>query len=339
MTIYSCRSVAGTALLMSLWVFCVFATEDQTPLRAMLEKARAAHNIRKSALPAFDLTGTISLLGKKNTSAQGLYRLVGTPDGQWKEELKFQGFTRVRIGDGKQFAEIQFPPSPIPALNELDSLLNFTRYLAPGKDDVLKTLKASKTAVANCVKRTSSAASEEVFCIDPQNGNLLSRAKLSPGTYGIAQADSEEFADFQSWSGKAYPRTLRSLVGKRLWIEVKLEEFKSAPVLPPEFFTVPANARSWGDCDEPSVWKLQDRVQPAYPENARRSREQGIVTLYAVIEADGTVHDLQVVHSASPSLDQSSLQAVSHWRYVPFACNGSPSRSYTYIDVVYSLMN
>jgi hypothetical protein len=57
-----------------------------------------------------------------------LYRLVSTPNGRWKEELKFPGFYRVRIGNGKQFAELQDPttPIPIPIPNELDLLLNFS---------------------------------------------------------------------------------------------------------------------------------------------------------------------------------------------------------------------
>jgi len=312
--------------------------DDQPTLRETFEKARQIHNIRKSALPAYVLTGTISFFAKKNEPVQGLYRLVSTPEGRWKEELKFPGFSRVRIGDGKQFIEVQDPSTPIPILNELDLLLNFNRLLAIGKEDSLKKAKTSK-ASENCLKRTISSNSEELFCFDSQTGNFLSRQKLSAGTYGIALADTEEFTDFQTWNGKIYPRTLRSFVRKQLWIEVKLDEFKALPTLPANFFESPPAAQTWSDCEDLSAWKLKDRFQPAYPQSARANREQGIVTLYAVIESDGKVHDLQLVHSAAPSLDQSSMQAVSLWRYEPVGCSGSPGRTRTYIDVIFTLMN
>lgn len=331
-------------LLAQLFFIAIFAqiapaSDDQAQLRIIFEKAKTAHNIRKSGLPAYILTGTVSIWTKDAALGRGSYRLVATPDGMWREELKFASLSRVRIGNGKQFTEVQVPDIPMPALNEFDLLLNVTGNVKLQPTDNLKAAKPPKSLgnVAQCVKRRGEDSPEDIFCFDTQTGDLLSKTETSPGIYGISRADVEEYSDFQVWSGKTYPRKLRSLVGKQPWIDVQLEEFKPAPQLPTDFFTPSADAKIWGDCDELMPWKLKDRVQPDYPGNARRGGEHGTVIIYAVIETDGSLHDLRVVHTATDALDESAMDAVSKWRFQSVGCSASPGRTQTYIDVMFSL--
>lgn len=68
------------------------------------------------------------------------------------------------------------------------------------------------------------------------------------------------------------------------------------------------------------------RVEPLYPELARKLRQEGLVTLAAIISADGTVEELRIIGSAFPLLDEAALAAVSRWRYRPGTLNGRPVR-------------
>jgi len=82
--------------------------------------------------------------------------------------------------------------------------------------------------------------------------------------------------------------------------------------------------------------KLVKRVQPHYPETARREHLQGTVKLHALVGKDGSLRQVYVVKGYC-SLAESSLDAVRQWRYSPTILNGKPVEVDTEIDVVFSL--
>ena len=82
--------------------------------------------------------------------------------------------------------------------------------------------------------------------------------------------------------------------------------------------------------------KVVKRVQPVYPEHARREHLQGTVKLHAIIAKDGSIQDLRVLSGAC-SLAQASFDAVRQWRYQPTLFNGQPVEVDTTIDVIFAL--
>lgn len=78
------------------------------------------------------------------------------------------------------------------------------------------------------------------------------------------------------------------------------------------------------------------RIQPHYPEVARREYLQGTVKLHAIIGKDGTIQRLQVLKGYC-SLAEASLEAVRQWRYRPTLFNGQPVEVDTTIDVIFTL--
>ena len=64
------------------------------------------------------------------------------------------------------------------------------------------------------------------------------------------------------------------------------------------------------------------KVDPAYPADALRDHVEGIVTLYAIIRADGTVADIRVLDGLDSRLDQNAIRALSGWRFRPGTKNG-----------------
>jgi len=61
---------------------------------------------------------------------------------------------------------------------------------------------------------------------------------------------------------------------------------------------------------------------PKYPKSSQNSGFEGGVDLYADVGKQGQIRGLEVIHSLSPELDASALQAVRQWRYTPFVCKG-----------------
>jgi TonB family protein len=65
------------------------------------------------------------------------------------------------------------------------------------------------------------------------------------------------------------------------------------------------------------------KVDPVYPEAARRANIQGIVVLDAIIAADGTVVHLQPI-SGPEGLTSAAMDAVRWWRFRPYRVQGEP---------------
>ena len=69
---------------------------------------------------------------------------------------------------------------------------------------------------------------------------------------------------------------------------------------------------------------VTDKVDPAYPADLVRDQVEGIVILYAVIHADGTVGDVRVLQGVQESLDANACRALGRWRFRPATKNGAP---------------
>jgi TonB family protein len=78
------------------------------------------------------------------------------------------------------------------------------------------------------------------------------------------------------------------------------------------------------------------RVEPVYPPGALAQNIEGTVTLYAVIDTDGTVKSLKFL-DGPPSLIPAALAAVRQWRYSPSLLDGRPIQTERQIKIVFQL--
>ncbi len=69
--------------------------------------------------------------------------------------------------------------------------------------------------------------------------------------------------------------------------------------------------------------KLINRVQPVYPESARKLRLRGMVSVNVVVRKDGTVTVLNV-GAGHPLLVPAAIAAVQQWKYEPTTVSGEP---------------
>jgi periplasmic protein TonB len=82
---------------------------------------------------------------------------------------------------------------------------------------------------------------------------------------------------------------------------------------------------------------LVARVEPIYPEAARRMHLSGVVLLEAIISTHGEVENVRVLRSAHPLLDAAAVRAVSQWRYRPATLDGRAVRVYLTVTVDFTL--
>jgi TonB family protein len=81
--------------------------------------------------------------------------------------------------------------------------------------------------------------------------------------------------------------------------------------------------------------KLIRKVEPVYPELAKRARVQGRVVLVVTVDEEGNVSAIEVANG-HPLLDEAAKATVSQWKYSPTLLNGEPVPvSYT-VTLIYS---
>jgi protein TonB len=81
---------------------------------------------------------------------------------------------------------------------------------------------------------------------------------------------------------------------------------------------------------------LLERVNPSYPEIAKRLHIAGTVALAATISKTGRIEDLRVL-SGHPMLREAAIEAVKNWRYRPYSLNGEPVEVETTIEIHFTL--
>jgi protein TonB len=105
-----------------------------------------------------------------------------------------------------------------------------------------------------------------------------------------------------------------------------------SPATPPKPPESPKTARI--HFSEPDPGWLVHRVEPVYPELAKRAGIQGTVVLAAVIARDGSIQSLRAVNG-NPLLARAAIDAVSQWKYRPYMLNHAPVEVDTQIAVIF----
>jgi len=67
-----------------------------------------------------------------------------------------------------------------------------------------------------------------------------------------------------------------------------------------------------------------EKMDPKYPPQLIKEHVEGQVILYAIIGKDGSVRNIQLVHSVDPELDKDAIDALAHWKFRPGSRDGAP---------------
>ncbi len=74
--------------------------------------------------------------------------------------------------------------------------------------------------------------------------------------------------------------------------------------------------------------RLLTRVEPEYPREALRGRQQGWVEVEFTVSREGSVSDIQVVAARPPRVfDRAAIRVMQDWRFEPRVENGEPVAS------------
>lgn len=76
---------------------------------------------------------------------------------------------------------------------------------------------------------------------------------------------------------------------------------------------------------------------PAYSEEARKAKYQGVCVLWLIVGPDGKPRDVRVARSLGMGLDQKAIEAVRQWKFEPAMKDGKPVAVQINVEVNFRL--
>ena len=102
------------------------------------------------------------------------------------------------------------------------------------------------------------------------------------------------------------------------------------------FLAVAVAGRS-GEFEKPDTPPVPVRTRPPeYPSQLKRDGVSGMVVVNVVIEADGSVADVEIRKSTNSEFDAPALEAVKNWRFKPAKKDGNAIRSKVALPLKFS---
>jgi TonB family protein len=107
-------------------------------------------------------------------------------------------------------------------------------------------------------------------------------------------------------------------------IAAEIEKLASESSPSAELYLHPASAIEEPSCARSTEAEGVTKVPRIYPASARQQRQEGSVTMFAVIETNGSVQNATVIPTAGKALDEAALTAVKQWKYRPTTSGITP---------------
>lgn|GEM_PF-2598845 len=156
-------------------------------------------------------------------------------------------------------------------------------------------------------------------------------ARIKPPTPPEEQKKEEEKkVEKKKVLAKIVPQAPNEEIQAVTMDDEEIELVYDADEIPIEAPDAPTDAplRVGGDVKAPIIKK---KVDPTYPEIARRTRIEGMVILEAIITKSGKVTEVKVIKSLNSFCDEAAMEAVKQWEFEPGTQNDIP------VDVIMNL--
>src|ERR1700722_3813826 len=252
---------------------CSASKEDSVSPETLITQARKLNEVWAAGTPPVVMRAEIQVINAKGGLTPGQYIVNWLSPAKWREELRFPNYERVRVHDAKgywQKSGLNFQPLII---RQLDSFLDFKELKIRAKEGLGRVKNREKDGVRQrCAEVKSNTEIQRTLCFDGNSGNLQSVEYPTNENENSPSISRVEYGAFQNVGEKHFPFEIRAFRDKMVVIIVKVLEIKPVVEENPSSFVTPTNSEFWAHCDDMQEAEVVPRVQPQYPDSARRNR-------------------------------------------------------------------
>lgn len=295
----------------------------------LARRAKDVSDLKAPGSPPFHLEAHVQLPRSGQPEVDGTFTIDWASPEVWREEFTLSGYHSLRVAhDGQNWLKHDGPYEPL-LLRQIAAGLGSYPGDVPGGAGKVQERSEGGLRLACATGKTPYGKVE--YCVDAATGRLV----LQGGVFSF------EYSDFLQVGAKWFPQAMRVLLRGKLVAEAHVTGVSTTGNLSSSLFARP---------DDPGVTELSDckggnlskalpifKPSPPYPPQLRRAGEQGSVTVWAVIGADGRLYDLTIARSAGSDLDAVALDTMRQWRYSPATCKGTPVDVETELNTTFSL--
>lgn len=330
---YTARSMrpifAATLVLGSIFspqVAFSGARDKSIAAEALVERARS-EQIWAEGTPPMQLKAELDVAGTNGTTAQGDYTFDWVSPTQWREEIHFANYERLRVRDANgywQTGTLDYQPVLI---YELSGMLYEKSVLRVRSAQTLGKVKDRKKGGnrQECVDVRWPRATDRTLCFNDA-GALVGIEYPQDSYQGSPLISRIEFGSFHSVSGKLFPYEVHALSGGKMVASLKVLQITPTKVVNTALFSPPANSEFWPQCEDMQDAEVIKRAPVSRSSGVYVNGVPQKVILYAVVEADGSLSHVTVIYGFHPDLNAAMLASVRQWRYKPAQCGQTPIR-------------
>jgi len=311
--------------------------KETTSPEALISRALLQQDVWTDGTKPMLMRAEIQVTNAKGASVKGNYVLNWVSLSQWREEIRFADYDRLRVGNAKgywQKSALSYQPEFI---FQLDTMIHLKDALRIGATQHFgKVRTREKNGVrCECAEVKWTTATDREMCFDQGSGALVSVEY--PRDSFPREISRMEYDAFKKLDEKSVPYEIRALRDGKIVAALTILEIEKTTGRDPSLFEAPVDAESWDHCDDMQQAVVATQAIPRYPQSARDNHVQGEVILYGVVEADGSVSHITVIQQAAPELVSAAVEAVRQWRYKPASCGHRPVRVEISIPVRFTL--
>ena len=291
-------------------------SEDKASEQLLMDARHQANIFHKDAEP-FQLEADFS--AQTQLPLQGHVTLKWESRDHWWRKIVMADFVQVDIHNAERQYTVRNAAFTPQIVQELTRLLEFNDY-ATG------TVKKQKR---------SSEGGTDLTCLHMEKkglGHMTYEICINPAALEIVRNEStfvpddkhiERYTEYSDFQGRRYPRKLELLANGSKLISLTIKDlassaFDEALLMPPKG----AIERSFCKGMVPPVpIKTPD---PLYPKSASENRMMGDTVVTLTILTDGSVGDVQLLESATQSMNSATLQTLKTWKFKPAMCGTEP---------------
>ena len=263
-----------------------------------------------------------------NKSVDGLYAIAWTPE-RFRRVFRFPNFTETDVMvEGSIYRQRSTNAMPL-LIYELDGLIDFISAIKP--DPEARSRKIDKTtANLKCVSLLRDIT-EKKICLASDTSLPMSIDRNQDAVGLEALRERFEFADYQPFGTKQFPRTLNFHGWNSRSIQVQIDKLVKVESFPPDEFVPPAGSTRMHFCDNP---KTTGETRPFTGNAIPVGLTDTEVAMYFQVSPLGAVRDAEVVYSTNPLKNKEILNWFVGTHFPVKSCAGQPIAYETIVTLV-----
>ena len=288
---------------------------DHAADQQLLDSAHKPADLFQSDAKPFDLEidFTVQFIGP----ATGHLSMKWQSKDHWWRKVEVGGFEQTTIDNGEMvYTTRNFPYTPLEVQNlfNLLSLSNSPIQLIAEKQKD----RTEKGVALTCVQaeQNDHARESHDLCLNEKSHDLLNDEWQDSQDMKTRQV----FADYVDFDGTRYPMKLQLFEGNKEVASASVKRLQAAAF--DTALLVPAkDAIERREC--PGM-KPSASVREIHPDFFQASKTAGEVSVSATIQADGSVSNVNIIHSGGAAVDKVTLAAVKKEKFKAAMCGADP---------------